>query len=141
MKLRSATSSTSHYMHLCKISLTCFLVSECVTHFLIISVAPVAPPQQASASSPTSTSINIVWQPPPAVDINGMIVFYVVEVTENRTGRSWTHHSSNSPTPFQQFTLLSLHPYYVYTCRVAAFTIGSGPFTPDFEVVTMEDRK
>lgn len=103
---------------------------------MYVSIVPAAAPEQASGSSPTSTSIVLTWSPPPAVSINGIIDYYVVEIMENRTGRSWTLHSPNL-----YLTLGSLHPYYVYVCRVAAFTVGRGPFTPYFEVITAEDGK
>ena len=38
-----------------------------------------------------------------------------------------------------QVTLQSLHPYYTYTCHVAAVTTGSGPYTGNLTVKLPED--
>ena len=84
----------------------------------------------------TSTLITLQWAPPPVEDINGIIVFYMVEVTEVLTNTSWTFHAVTT-----HINIGPLHPYYTYRCRVAAFTIGVGPFTTFFLVNSGEACK
>ena len=85
----------------------------------------------------TSTLITLNWSPVPAEHLNGVLLFYLVEVTEVITNRTWTFHALQDP-----INIGPLHPYYTYRCRLAAFnTIGVGPFTPFFYVITGEDCK
>lgn len=70
---------------------------------------------------------------PPAIDINGNIVFYFVFINELHTGHNLTYHSFS-----RQLTIRTLHPNYRYSCRVAAFTTTFGPFTSNVLVTTNE---
>ena len=55
-------------------------------------------------------------------------------VTEVPTGREWFLVATDT-----QITLGSLHPYYHYSCVVAAFTVGIGPFSQPFFALTEEE--
>ena len=79
------------------------------------------------------TVITLEWDSPPAVDINGDIEYYLVEAEEVYTGRMWTFHAVDV-----HINIGSLHAYYVYSCRVAAFTIDLGPFTNYYNVYSGE---
>ena len=46
------------------------------------------------------------------------------------TGRDFTVYSNTT-----QVTLEHLHPFYTYTCRIAAETVGRGPFS---EYITIQ---
>lgn len=81
------------------------------------------------AHSPTL--ITLQWSPPPPIDVNGVLRHYVVEVTETDTGRDWSFVALGP-----SLILGSLHPYYNYSARVAAYTIELGPFTELFFVQT-----
>ena len=84
------------------------------------------------AQSPTQVMLS--WLPPRRVDINGDLQYYAVRVTEVETSRQWTFYSVNT-----FITVGGLHPYFNYSCQVAAHTvIGSGPFTDLFYVQTQE---
>ena len=77
--------------------------------------------------------IDLFWQPPRAIDINGDIDFYIVEVTEIVTGQFSVFHA------VEDFINVGpVRPGYAYQCRVAAFTIGQGPFT-DYFIVTSQE--
>ena len=56
------------------------------------------------------------------------------------TVRETASESQEQPTN-TQVTLQSLHPYYTYTCRVAAVTTGRGPYTGNLTIQLPEDGK
>ena len=84
----------------------------------------------------SSTSISLSWAPPPAADINGVIVEYRINITEVATGRVFTLTSSTT-----SLTAQGLHPFYVYECVVSAFTVAIGPYSQVFHITTPEDGK
>lgn len=90
---------------------------------------PTAPPVTPSGSPITSTLITLRWDPIPAEHLNGILRFYLVDVTEVITNNSWTFHSVQ-----RHVNIGPLHPYYTYRCRVAGFTVGVGPYTALFYV-------
>ena len=83
-----------------------------------------------------STTITLSWDPPPFNQINGYIRHYVVAVTEQKNASEFQEQSN-----YTQVTLQSLHPYYTYTCRVAAVTTGPGPYTGNLTIQLLEDGK
>ena len=99
-------------------------------------IAPSAPPQGFTGSNQSSTAIFLSWMLPPAIDINGVIQYYTVELDEVWTGRTLTFHPI-SPN----ISIRALHPYYIYQCRVAAYTVALGPFTSNLQIITGEDGK
>ena len=102
----------------------------------ILPSVPNASPRNLSVISVNSTTMMLSWDPPPFDQINGYIRHYVVTVTEHET----TLEFQEQPTT-TQVTLQSLHPYYTYTCRVAAVTTGAGPFTGNLTIQLPEDGK
>ena len=78
--------------------------------------------------------ITLHWLPPPSQDINGVIRFYIVRLTERHTGRQWSFFALD-----QDIRIGSLHPYYLYDFVVAAYTTGTGPFSQVFTVQTAQD--
>ena len=83
-----------------------------------------------------STTLTLSWDPPPFDQINGYIRHYIVVVTERETASEFQEQPTNT-----QVTLQSLHPYYTYTCRVAAVTTGPGPYTGNLTIQLPEDGK
>ena len=83
-----------------------------------------------------STTITLSWDPPTSDQTNGYIRHYVVAVTEHDTTFAFQEQSN-----YTQVTLQSLHPYYTYTCRVAAVTTGTGPYTGNITIQLPEDGK
>jgi len=100
----------------------------------IFPVAPTAPPDSFSVISINLTTITLSWNPPPFDQINGYLQHYVIDCTEHETASESRVLSNDT-----QVTLQSLHPYYTYTCRMAAVTIGIGPFTGNLTVRLPED--
>lgn len=75
------------------------------------------------------SSISLEWDSPPALLLNGILSAYIINVTERETGYSFEMNTSRN-----SIVLNSLHPDYVYECRVAAFTIAAGPFSTLFAI-------
>ena len=57
-------------------------------------------------------------------------------MSEQETGRFWTLPVFNGKTSAY---VGSLHPYYHYECRVAAYTIGLGPYSENTTLLTEEE--
>lgn len=82
----------------------------------------------------TETSFTLSWQPPPFEGSNGIIRQYVIQVLEVDTGSLFTE-----TTNITELTLDNLHPFYSYSCRIAAETVGLGPFSIPITVQLNED--
>ena len=103
--------------------------------YAITFVAPSTPPRNLSVTSITSNSISLVWDSPLFDEANGIIRKYVMMAIENETGRVYT--DTNDTT---RGTLTTLHPYYTYSCAVAAETVSLGPYSsPQILVQLPED--
>ena len=75
-----------------------------------------------------------MWDELPSEDENGIIRYYLVNVTETNTGY---HYQTTSTT--SDITLSNLHPYYTYSVTVAAYTIEEGPFSTPVTFTTLQD--
>ena len=78
----------------------------------------------------------IFWSSPPPLEVNGVIRHYTVVAVERHTGRQWIFFAVDS-----DLHVGSLHPYYYYDFNVSATTIGPGPFSDAFTVLTDPERK
>ena len=63
-----------------------------------------------------------------------MILYYLVNVTEQETGSTFGHVSLRT-----NFTLFGLHPYYNYQITTTAVTVGQGPSTSPVVITTDQD--
>lgn len=59
-----------------------------------------------------------------------------MEIIELHTGQLLTIPTTDTP-----ILVGPLHPYFIYECRVAAFTVAIGPFSAPIHVVAGETRK
>ena len=75
-----------------------------------------------------------MWDELPSEDKNGIIRYYLVNVTETNTGH---HYQTTSTTT--DIALSNLHPYYTYSITVAAYTIEEGPFSTPVSFTTLQD--
>ena len=83
------------------------------------------------------TAISLSWQPPVPEGQNGIITSYTVLVTELLTNTTTTYQRDGSHT---ELVITGLHPYYDYSCAVAAQTsVGLGPFGALITVTTHQD--
>ena len=99
-------------------------------------LAPTGPPLNPYGVTLSTTLISLRWSPPEPIHINGIIDHYVVmvlEVYSNQTFVLVTKDTSIHVGP--------LHPYYLYECTVAAYTVDLGPFSSPVSVQAGETRK
>ena len=103
----------------------CFLLSD----------PSAAPPHFVVHTDATShDSIFLSWDPLPPEEQNGLILGYVINITNISSG-DIQQFSSDS----HNLTVRSLRPFTSYTCIVAAYTsVGTGPFSAEVSVQTME---
>ena len=97
---------------------------------LLKTIAPSAAPELLSLVSKTSSSLTLSWNSPPFEETNGPIQYYTVRVTEFDTNTTFPARNSFNT----QITFSNLHPYYIYQCTVATYTIGIGPYTQPISV-------
>ena len=106
---------------------------------MLILTAPNGPPENFTGLAISSQNIHLYWDPPLRRLQNGFIVGYRVKVLETNTGHTSIKFVS---TPAMSITLTSLHPYYTYSCTVAAMTtVGLGPYSTDIYITTFQDGK
>lgn len=105
--------------------------------FLSSPSAPTAPPRQFQLLIPvSSTSLSFSWLPPETAHHNGDITGYILSLAEAETGREVIYNVTTGTL----YTARTLHPYYSYECRVAAYTAaGTGPFSSAITQRTAED--
>lgn len=84
----------------------------------------------------SSTLILLSWEPPLPYDRNGEIVYYFIHMRELETGRFWTLPVFNGKISAY---IGSLHPYYHYECKVAAYTIALGPYSESVSLLMDEE--
>ena len=83
------------------------------------------------------TAISLSWQPPAQEGQNGIITSYTILITEVLTDTNTTYQRDGSRN---ELVITGLHPYYDYSCAVAAQTsVGMGPFSAPFTVTTHQD--
>ena len=78
-------------------------------------------------SAQSSKSLTITWNAYEDEEWNGNHGGFKIEITEMESGEvmNITIHSSSASSK----TVHSLHPYYTYECRIAAFNVqGTGPY-------------
>jgi hypothetical protein len=93
--------------------------------------APSSSPTALSVSSVTSTSFYLSWTDPLPVYQNGLIRQYLINITELDTGNVYSYSAITT-----EYNIWFLHPYYYYTCTVAAVTVAAGPFSDAVTVQT-----
>ena len=77
----------------------------------------------------SSTAIYLSWSLPPVQGINAQ--HYIVEVDEVETSRDWIFYAVETHA-----TVISLHPYYTYVCKVAVVENTTYPYTSPITIIT-----
>lgn len=104
---------------------------------LLHGTVPHSSPRDLNVTSITSSSITLAWASPPPEDRNGAVVSYTVNIQTVAGDATMQHQSTDT-----EFTITSLDAHTSYAVSVAAQTsIGTGPFTSEVQVTTMEDGK
>ena len=107
-----------------------------ISHF---HTAPSSPPLNSSGEVLGPMAVSVSWGPPAPDGQNGIITSYTVLITEVLTNTTTTYQRDGSRT---ELVVTGLHPYYDYSCAVAAQTsVGLGPFGAPFTVTTNQDGK
>ena len=100
--------------------------------------APEAPPVMLSRRNVMSRSVDLSWVAPRHDRQNGVIRYYTIEAYENDTGNTLTYQTLSDQT---SFAMGNLHPYYTYSIRIQAVTVGSGPLSLALTVNTLQDSE
>ena len=104
----------------------------------IPQTVPSAPPDDVQVTAEGSRTLQLSWQPPANRSRNGIIQRYIVNITELDTGSTLQLETNN----YDLFVVVgNLHPYYQYSCIVAAETVGLGPFSMAVIIELPEDGK
>lgn len=101
------------------------------------STAPSSPPTDIDIHQVTAVSFVVSWSAPLLQYQNGIIRHYNVQCT---------HHDGEMDTTTELLTdsstevlVENLHPFYNYTCSVAAVTVSQGPHSTTVLITTLED--
>ena len=65
---------------------------------------------------------------------NGILRHYLISVLETETGEIDLYSALTT-----HLNISRLHPYYTYTCMVAAVTNRVGPFSQNVSIITPQD--
>ena len=103
---------------------------------LFSTTAPSAPPEDIQISAEDSRTLRLSWEPPNNRSRNGIIQLYHINVTE-----LYTDFTFLVETTAQSVLVDDLHPYYRYSCIVAAETVDLGPFSSPVFIQLPEDGK
>ena len=96
-----------------------------------IIAAPIAAPNDLEAHRLNSTSIFLSWRPPLIQYRNGIIRGYYVEFTLDNSTEVWAQYTTQD----QHLLVDNLEPKIMYAYRVAAYTVGRGPFSETLMIV------
>ena len=96
--------------------------------------APSSFPMNISAEVIDSTTVTLRWKSPPSSDHNGVIRYYVINLTELDSASQFQQTSDTSP-----MVVSSLHPFYTYEVEIAAVTVAVGPYSPPVSFQLPED--
>ena len=107
------------------------------TSLLFCYTVPSGYPQNTEATAVSSRMSTLSWDPPNYEDRNGVIIGYVINVTNTRRSETLQYTSNTTA-----LTLSTLSPYTTYYYIVAARTsAGTGPFSAVITLLTPQDGK
>ena len=118
----------NYYLH-------CVVSIALIVSYYIYSTVPSGAPRNITGTPGDAREILLHWEPPFPENRNGMIIGYVVNATRMNSGEILQLMS----TP-NSITVSSLSPFTIYICAIAATTsVGSGPFSDEIAVQTLEE--
>ena len=124
------------YLHFILCKQVSFLILQSSILYTFHNPVPTAPPENLQLNPADSQTLVITWEPVAMEHTNGIITRYSVRLTELETGTILQFLVNDT-----MITVSDLHPFYTYSCSVAAETIGLGPFTAEQSVELPEDGK
>ena len=86
--------------------------------------APTTPPTNIEVYFLNDTSVFLSWRPPSAEYRNGIARGYDIEVVDLNTTTTFVYTTQDP-----NLLINNLDPDKVYMCRIAAITIGKGPYS------------
>ena len=98
---------------------------------------PNSSPQDLTSNASSPTTLHLSWRTPPLDYQNGVIRGYNITITNADIASDSVRVILTDQTSINVY---SLHPHYNYTCSVAAYTVGVGPYTNHL-VMMPEDGK
>ena len=110
-----------------------FIYYELVTIYILKPIVPVVAPDNVSILAINATTIYLSWNG--VISLVGIIRDYIIRVSEVNTGLIKNYRTSLTSIA------ISVHPDYVYSCSVSAFTVAAGPFSNIVTVKTPQDGK
>ena len=130
----SNVDATSHEV------LSCLVVPRPLPRPTLCCVVPGAPPQMISAYPESSTSLRLVWKPPPENKQNGIISYYkIFYVAKTRSDSEATVIEIKNPSA-REFVIDELMKWADYRIWMLAGTsVGDGPKSSPLDVKTDED--
>ena len=102
-------------------------------------LAPSAAPLNLAAdlNATSHDSFYLSWDPLPPEEQNGIILGYVINITDISSGDVQQLFADSN-----NLTVDSLSPYTTYVCIVAAYTsAGTGPVSAEMSVQTQESSE
>lgn len=119
-----------------------------VTTFYFIYLAPSSSPLSVSVATINSTSVNVSWSPPLAINQNGLILMYDVSyqghIPDNRSAtlQYQVITPSYPDSTRRYYVITNLEEYVMYTIIVTAINSnGTSPPSYPFDVTTNESGK
>ena len=100
--------------------------------FPFMITAPSEAPRYSRHTVLNAYSLIITWSPPRSSYQNGVINHYNLQLNDTTGLRSVTQTS---------YTAKNLHPYFIYTYSIAAFTVDTGPYSLQMSVRMPEAGK
>lgn len=103
---------------------------------------PGAPPEDVSAFAESSTSLRVVWAPPPENKQNGMIIYYKIFYVHKQKSDSEATVVTIKNADTREYVLDDLAKWTDYRIWMLAGTsVGDGPKSKPIDVRTDEDGK
>ena len=118
----------------------CVQKNKVLTQLSLFSPVPGAPPQMVNAYPESSTSLRIVWEPPPENKQNGVIAYYkIFYVPKTRSDSEATVIEIKNANA-REFVIDELMKWAGYRVWMLAGTsVGDGPKSAPIEIQTDED--
>ena len=99
-----------------------------------VASAPVAVPGNLTVVNISANELNVSWERPNEIDINGVLRYYILEYyIVNQTETLATANVSGDTL---STVLGGLNNFTSYSVSVAAFTVGTGPFSTEVETTS-----
>ena len=106
---------------------------ELTIKYCYLSV-PAAVPGSLTVANISANELNVSWERPNEIDINGVLRYYILEYyIVNQTE---TLASRNISGDTLSTVLSGLNNFTSYSVSVAAFTIDTGPFSTEVETTS-----